>query len=262
MDRRPWWETRGRGGDIDPTRPARIASSRQRRVRTSGTVPLRAPRRRARLIPRRTRALPLAQRAAVRPRRCHCAWRSRRPTPHYRNARYAASSPMPSERPLGTRPSSSVGRWAGSRFLLPRRKSSPKRPFLPRSHGSATHQHQALSFDCRSTSDVCQRDSQLMAVERLICLSVAWGQFRPSFPGLPFVTGIEQVCRALGGPFGAPASSGSWKEVGGSVFSRCRQPEETLGAGPPGRQAPRARSRSQALGPALAKSGPRGARRA
>jgi hypothetical protein len=59
MDRRPRWKTRGRRGDIDPTRPARIASSRQRRVRTSGTVPLRAPRRRARLIPRRTRALPL-----------------------------------------------------------------------------------------------------------------------------------------------------------------------------------------------------------
>ena len=89
-----------------------------------------------------------------------------------------------------------------------------------------------------------------------------WGQMKPSFPGLAFVTGIEQVCRALGGPFGAPASPGSWKEVGGSVFSRCRQPEGTLGAGPPGRQAPRARSRSQALGPALAKSGARGAGRA
>jgi hypothetical protein len=59
MDRRPRRETRGRRGDIDPTRLARIASSRQRRVQTSGTVPLRAPRRRARLIPRRTRALPL-----------------------------------------------------------------------------------------------------------------------------------------------------------------------------------------------------------
>jgi hypothetical protein len=44
---------RGRGRDIDPTRPARIASSHQRRVRTSGPVSLRAPRRRARLIPRR-----------------------------------------------------------------------------------------------------------------------------------------------------------------------------------------------------------------
>jgi len=60
----------------------------------------------------------------------------------------------------------------------------------------------------------------------------------------------------------ARASAGSWKEVGRSVFSRCRRPEGTLGAGPLGRQAPRARSRSQALGPALAKSGPRGARRA
>src|SRR5450755_4523067 len=43
---------------------------------------------------------------------------------------------------------------------------------------------------------------------------------------------------------------------------RCRQPEGTLGAGPLGRQAPRARSRSRALVRALAKSGPRGARRA
>ena len=33
----------------------------------------------------------------------------------------------------------------------------------------------ALSFDLRSTSDVCQRDSQPMAVERLIRLSVAGG---------------------------------------------------------------------------------------
>ena len=39
-----------------PTRPARIPSSCQRRVRTTCTFPLRASRRRSRLIPRRTRA--------------------------------------------------------------------------------------------------------------------------------------------------------------------------------------------------------------
>jgi hypothetical protein len=55
MDRRPRWETRGHGGDVDPTRPARFASSRRRRVRTSHTVPLRVPRRCARLSPRRPR---------------------------------------------------------------------------------------------------------------------------------------------------------------------------------------------------------------
>ena len=48
------------GVDIEPTRLARIAASRQRRVQTSGSVPLRAPRRRARLIPRRTRRYPSA----------------------------------------------------------------------------------------------------------------------------------------------------------------------------------------------------------
>ena len=80
MDRRPRWKTRGRRGDIDPTWPARIASSRQRRVRTSGTVPLRAPRRHARLIPRRTRGPYPSPQSALAGATAHGAHGDRRPT--------------------------------------------------------------------------------------------------------------------------------------------------------------------------------------
>jgi hypothetical protein len=52
VDRQPRWETRSHGADIAPTRSARIAASRRRRVRTAGTVALRTPSGRAQLIAR------------------------------------------------------------------------------------------------------------------------------------------------------------------------------------------------------------------
>jgi hypothetical protein len=55
MDRRPRRETRGPRADTDAARPARIASPRQRWIRAPDSLPLRPPRRRARLIPRRPR---------------------------------------------------------------------------------------------------------------------------------------------------------------------------------------------------------------
>lgn len=149
MDRRPWWETRGRGRDVDPTRPARIASSRQRRVRTSGTVPLRAPRRRARLIPRRTRALPLAQRAAVRPRRCHCAWRSRRPTPTTAMRDTPRPRPCPANARLRRdRAVASAGGLAPASFSPGGRlrRSGPFSPVARISHASAPSTVIRLSF--------------------------------------------------------------------------------------------------------------------
>jgi hypothetical protein len=128
VDRRPRWETRGDGGHIDQIRPARIASSRQRRVRTSSTVPLRAPRRRARLTPRPTRALPLSPTSSSPP--SPLPMRSRRPTPHHRITRDTrASSPTPRERPLGTRGSSapiSIHR-PGGRLLHSRNATASRR---------------------------------------------------------------------------------------------------------------------------------------
>lgn len=112
MDRRPRWKTRGRRGDIDPTRPARIASSRQRRIRTSGTVPLRAPRRRARLIPRRTRGSYPSPQSALAGATAHGAHGDRRPTNAMR--RYAAPWATPSKRPLGTNSDSADVPTAGS----------------------------------------------------------------------------------------------------------------------------------------------------
>ena len=56
VDRRPRWETRGHRGDIEPARLAQIASSRQRWSRAARSLSVRAPRRRARLIPQHERS--------------------------------------------------------------------------------------------------------------------------------------------------------------------------------------------------------------
>jgi hypothetical protein len=153
MDRRPWWKTRDRGGDIDPTRPARIASSRQRRVRTSGTVPLRAPRRRARLIRCRTRPYPSpnGQQSALAGATAHGAHADRRATTAMRDT----PRPRPcraNARLRRDRAVASAGGLAPASFCPG--GSLRRRALSPRSHGSATHQHQALSFDRRSTASI------------------------------------------------------------------------------------------------------------
>ena len=142
------------GVDIEPTRLARIAASRQRRVQTSGSVPLRAPRRRARLIPRRTRALPLSQRQqsdALAGATAHRAHGDRRPTTPIRdtprcrpcpaNARWdeehqSSCAPAIAERERdeepGQRESPRRGRSGG-----PRRRLSAE-PWIPRADDDAT----------------------------------------------------------------------------------------------------------------------------